>query len=360
MPDRILTPLLSVTLDFEGCARDYERGLAPDRYPYGLETLPPGWRLAPPRLRLANRATDVVRRAVARVTGADLVAAWQRWPDIRRADVVYSHSESDYLGAACLLRLTRRHRPLLVGHTIWLFGGWSRLPRWKRGFLRWAMQRVDLFVYNAEPNLRLGQQIVPEGSHHYVPFGISRLFTTAVARAPDEATPLLLSVGGDRARDWATLAEALREVPEHVRVRLATDQVPLGTERAEVRPATSLAELFDLYRRASCMVVALRPNAHASGITAILEGVAAGVPLVATDTGGLREYFDETEIAFVPVGDAAALAAAVRKLLEDPAEAVARAGRARARLLADGYTNDAYWQRVLAVVIAADDVSRRR
>ena len=300
---RTLTPLLPVDLDFRDYARSYEAGLTPDRFPYGLETLPEGWSLAPQPRRRRNRVVDLVRRGVRRLLDADLVGALQRWPSIRDADVIYSHSEADYLGAALLLKLRRLPQPVLVGHTIWLFADWEELPSWKRAFLRWVMSRVDLFVYNAEPNRTLGERIFPEGRHRYVPFGVSRSFRDAepwVGGKPEES--FVLAVGNDRSRDWTALAQAVAGLPPELAVRLATHQTPPGLERATVRPTSSMEELCALYRSAACLVVGLHPNAHAGGITTVLEGAAIGTPVVVADTGGLDAYFDQGEVAFVPRG----------------------------------------------------------
>ncbi len=40
------------------------------------------------------------------------------------------------------------------------------------------------------------------------------------------------------------------------------------------------------------MVVPLKPNKHASGITVMEEAALHGLPMVVTDTGGLKAYFD--------------------------------------------------------------------
>jgi phenylacetate-CoA ligase len=62
------------------------------------------------------------------------------------------------------------------------------------------------------------------------------------------------------------------------------------------------------------------------------ECMATGVPLVATDVGGLRDIFPAGDSAvLVPAGDAGALAEAVSGLLRDPERrrAVAEAASAR-------------------------------
>jgi phosphatidylinositol alpha-mannosyltransferase len=66
----------------------------------------------------------------------------------------------------------------------------------------------------------------------------------------------------------------------------------------------------------------------------LVEAMAAGVPVVASDIPGYREVVrDGVDGLLVPPGDPGALAAAVRRVLEDPglASALARAGRDRAR-----------------------------
>jgi glycosyltransferase involved in cell wall biosynthesis len=60
----------------------------------------------------------------------------------------------------------------------------------------------------------------------------------------------------------------------------------------------------------------------------VLEAIAAGMPIIATDVGGIPEILGPALGALVPPGDAAALAAAIDAALADPrrtdAEAVAR------------------------------------
>lgn len=62
---------------------------------------------------------------------------------------------------------------------------------------------------------------------------------------------------------------------------------------------------------------------------ALLEAMAAGVPAVATDVGGVREVTAGT-VPLVAPGDPAALAATIAATLEDPVGAAERAARARA------------------------------
>jgi glycosyltransferase involved in cell wall biosynthesis len=69
---------------------------------------------------------------------------------------------------------------------------------------------------------------------------------------------------------------------------------------------------------------------------ALLEAMAAGVPVVATRVGGVPELVPEGTGLLVEPGDAAALAAAIGRLLDDPALARAQAEAARRHVEAGG------------------------
>jgi L-malate glycosyltransferase len=80
---------------------------------------------------------------------------------------------------------------------------------------------------------------------------------------------------------------------------------------------------------------------------AILEAMAASLPVVATDVGGNAEAVkDGVSGIMVPAEDAGALAAAIMRLLADPvaARAMGAAGRAIAH---EQFTNDAMMQRIV-------------
>ena len=65
----------------------------------------------------------------------------------------------------------------------------------------------------------------------------------------------------------------------------------------------------------------------------VLEACAAGVPLIASDVGGIPEVLPKTEL--VPPGDSAALAKRLETALSDPESLRAAAAATRKRLAED-------------------------
>jgi glycosyltransferase involved in cell wall biosynthesis len=67
----------------------------------------------------------------------------------------------------------------------------------------------------------------------------------------------------------------------------------------------------------------------------LFEAMAAGVPIVAANVGGVPDVLSPKEARLVPPEDPAALAEAIRDVYRDPKGAALRADAARARLLAE-------------------------
>jgi hypothetical protein len=89
----------------------------------------------------------------------------------------------------------------------------------------------------------------------------------------------------------------------------------------------------------------LRANMHASGITVLAEAALSGVPVIASDTGGLRSYFSGREVKYVPVGDLLALRHAIRALGDDDNLRFRLACAAQERILSDDLSSKAYAMR---------------
>lgn len=87
------------------------------------------------------------------------------------------------------------------------------------------------------------------------------------------------------------------------------------------------AELIDEYRQCALMVVS---SVLETAPMVILQAMAAGVPVVSTDVGGIR-YLIEHDVSglLVPKQDSARLAAAMRAIVEDPDRITTMGARAK-------------------------------
>jgi glycosyltransferase involved in cell wall biosynthesis len=64
----------------------------------------------------------------------------------------------------------------------------------------------------------------------------------------------------------------------------------------------------------------------------VLEAIAAGMPIVTTDVGGIPEIFGSEANQLVPAGDADALAGAIKTLVTSPEASRVAAERRRDRI----------------------------
>lgn len=139
------------------------------------------------------------------------------------------------------------------------------------------------------------------------------VFVDAVARLAD--IPLAASVFGDG--------------PERPRLRARASALGIQgrvTWHGVVSDAALLFRAFDVLvlssRTEGCPIV-------------LLEAMAAGVPIVAANVGGVPDLLSPAEAHLVPPEDPVALAEAIREVYRDPGGAALRAGVARERLRAE-------------------------
>jgi glycosyltransferase involved in cell wall biosynthesis len=92
---------------------------------------------------------------------------------------------------------------------------------------------------------------------------------------------------------------------------------------------------------------------------ALFEAMAAGVPIVATEVGGVPDVVSPREAELVPPENPAALATALRAIPRDPAAAAAKARAARERLCRE-FQTEPWIERYDAVYRAALERARGR
>jgi glycosyltransferase involved in cell wall biosynthesis len=150
----------------------------------------------------------------------------------------------------------------------------------------------------------------------------------------------VLTVGKDLARDYGTFVDAVRGLDSAVRMVVHPRNVQ-GLEmpaQVELGPRLSSIELRDVYARAACVVLPQRRDdypygSEGGGLTALLEAMAMGKPVVATERAILRDYVEDgVDALVVPPEDPAALRAAIERVLGDRELAARLGAAARARV----------------------------
>jgi glycosyltransferase involved in cell wall biosynthesis len=150
----------------------------------------------------------------------------------------------------------------------------------------------------------------------------------------------VLTVGKDLARDYATFAAAMRGVDAPATVvahprNLEHVSLPARTAVSGWIPSAGLRRA---YAEAGCVVVPQRGadypyGSEAGGLTALLEAMAMGKPIVATDRPVVRDYVEDgVEALLVPPEDPAAMREAIERVLgnHDLARRLGSAARERA------------------------------
>jgi glycosyltransferase involved in cell wall biosynthesis len=247
---------------------------------------------------------------------------------LRRLRPRIAHAMDVWPQAVVAARLARVPRVLVTHHT-------PELPRrdnlagrvWQR--LGWLARPEVIYTSEADRQ-RDGRR-----PSHVIPLGIE-------LDRFDGARPALPPDGprvGNVARlapqkDHRTLIEAARLVPEAEFVIVGDGELREELERAaEGLRVRFLGARDDVPELLASFDVFAFPSRFEGLCLAVIEAQAAGVPVVATPVGGIRETVVDGETGLlVPPGDPAALAAGIRRLLEDRPAAKAMAAEAKRRV----------------------------
>jgi glycosyltransferase involved in cell wall biosynthesis len=164
------------------------------------------------------------------------------------------------------------------------------------------------------------------------------------APLPDPTRPPVVGIGALITwwKGHDVLLDAMALLPGHIKLEVMGGHFPADAEfveRLEKRAAmpdlvgrvSFLGHVVDPIARLRTWSVAVNASTEPEAASlAVLEALSVGVPLVATDLGGNPEEVGDAGV-LVPPGDPAALATAIRSLLEDTSLAMScrRAGPAR-------------------------------
>lgn len=269
----------------------------------------------------------------------ELVALFRRV----RPDIVHANSSKAGILGRLAAWLTRVPSRIFTAHG-WAFaayaGATSQVYLWADRALR-PLTTATICVADNERRIGVAARTCDPSRTVVIHNAVD---VQAAPRAtPDEGEPLVVSVGRLKyPKDTSTLLRAaarsgatfeiVGDGPERADLEALHAQLGLG-ER--VRLAGERSDVPALLGRASVFVLSSRSE----GLPiSVIEAMAAGLPIVASDVGGLRELVEEgVSGILVPAGDANALGGALARLLESSTlrRAMGEASRRRAEELFD-------------------------
>ena len=341
-------PRVQVHLDhgrgLEAWTRRFERGEVWEASPYGYGRAADAVDLAFSEDHPETRVGRFLRRGTAHLLGFDIVHAWRNRRQLAEADVVWTHTEHEHLAVRAVERLRGTDPRPLVAQSVWLWDRWDAYSPLRRSLYRRLLSGDTLHTTLSRENADIARAAIPGAQVALVPFGAEdiaadvtddiaagvaadRAAGSSPETAPDGSSIAMVAPGNDRDRDWSTLLAAVAEDPSISATILTRRLAASSTPRLTIRRSRSIAETLDAYRRASVIVVPVRPNHHASGITVGLEAMSLRRPLVIADVGGVRDYFDGYA-EFYDAGDAASLRRAIHRAAgRDLSDAPSKASR---------------------------------
>lgn len=268
----------------------------------------------------------------------DLVICHSVWalsifgPAVKRAGVpliLWLHDVAR--GKHWLERLARLVRPdLVIANSAFTA---STIPRLYRGSVRHAVlyhPLGPLAIGDTSARARLREEL-ETSPRSIVIATISRLqalkghevMLAALGQLRDRPEWTYWCVGGPQRPSEYRYLERLKALARSLGI---ADRVRFAGQRSDIGNVLSAIDI-------QC-----QPNtdSEAFGIS-FIEALYAGRPVITSRLGGPAEIIDESCGVLVPPGDSDALAAALRRVLDDPAyfERIAANGPARARLLCD-------------------------
>jgi glycosyltransferase involved in cell wall biosynthesis len=204
----------------------------------------------------------------------------------------------------------------------------------RRHFIVNGIEGIDRFVcFSTVEQARYPKYFgIPEGRIDSLRWTAAEPGFDSSAR-PSEPTPYLCAVGGE-GRDYATLVEAMRRLPDHRLAIVARPANVVGLDlpsNVSLRTNIPLADVWNVIAHAKLMVLPLRDTEVPCGHGTLIAAMQLETPSIVTESAAMIDYVsDETTGLITPPGDPDAMARTIERLWDDEALARRLALNARA------------------------------
>jgi glycosyltransferase involved in cell wall biosynthesis len=290
-------------------------------------------------------------RLAARAAGPSGAVAMLGFLKRKDYDCFFTTGEDIGLPLAALLKATPGKRShTMIAHTLF--------PPKKRIFFKAgvASELDRVLVYStSEERLAIDELGLPPDKVQRIYYHADQRFFRPDGR-PTE--PDLICAAGQLLRDYDCLVEAVRDLPVRVQIAAGSPWIERKLEPEKPLPPhvtwgkLNRFELRALYARSALAVVPIKQNHYQTGIATILEMMAMGKCVIATQTLGQTDTIvDGVTGIYVPPGDSQALGRAITRMIQDPRK-VAELGAAARRFIEEKAGLDLFVTKVADAVRA--------
>lgn len=283
-----------------------------------------------------------IRGALRVLIGFDILHAYRNRHEWKKADVIWTHTESQHLSILCLCLLLKIRCPKMICQSVWLMDEFHRLSPVHKWFYLKLLKQADVLTFLSDWNRDACLKLLPEKDVRTVRFGINPDgFGSLNAANPVRERRKIIAVGNDRHRDWDALIAQFSNTDFEVRIvstRITKRDLP---SNIIISPVYRQADLIKAYTDADIAIVPLTHNLHASGITAMFEAALFEKPLIVSNTGGVDGYFTGDAVYLADYASRTSLYDAAMNIRRKPDEATGKA-RLAAEMTRTHYTSKAY------------------
>lgn len=270
-------------------------------------------------LSFSGRPESVVERKITRPRIARYRACWEAARTAKREDAKLIVSHTPLMSA--WTNIFCKAMGVKVPHLAFSFT-FSTLPTGiRRRFFVNALRGIDRFVcFSSVERTRYSQYFdIPQDRIDSLPWSVAEP-AFDLSAAPIERPPYLCAIGRE-GRDYATLVEAMRRLPDHHLAIVARPDNVQGLDlppNVSVRTNIPLAEVWNLMANAKLMVLPLHDTEVPCGHGTLIMAMQLETPSIVTESAAMVDYVsDETTGLICPPGDPDAMARTIQRLWDD-------------------------------------------